>query len=231
MIEPAGNAGRVNADREIADLLARLARDVTHELRGPVQSVVVNLEVLRRRAAKGEIADVENRAAIVEEEVRRLHSLADAFVGLVREPAAAPAIMSAAAMLAVAGPLVHVIAKARHVAIDRRDPPPDTLVRVRPEPAALAIVRLVLALCENAGERATLVIEGDTGSDTFTVSFELRPAGDADGDSVTAMVSESVAAALPAANAWLLDAGGTATLDAVSKNVPARVRVMLHRAT
>jgi signal transduction histidine kinase len=231
MIEPAGTAARVNVDREVADLLTHLARDVAHELRGPVQSVVVNLEVLRRRAAKGELADVENRAAIVEEEVRRLHSLADAFVGLVHEPADAPTIMSAAAMLAVAAPLVHVIAKARHVAIDRRDPPPDTLVRVRPESAALAIVRLVFALCENAGERATLVIAGDTGPDTFTVSFELRPAGDADGDSVTAMVSETAAAALPAANAWLLVAGGTATLDPASSDGRARVRVTLPRAT
>jgi hypothetical protein len=230
MSEDAGS-GNVDVDRAITLLLKDIARDVAHELRGPVQSVVVNLEVLRRRAAKGQMEDVESRAAILEQEVRRLHALADAFVGLLREPAAGPSTMPAETMLAVADPLIDVIARSRHVTLDRREPPPGTLVRVRAEPAALALIRLVHALCDAAGDRATLIMEGDTSPDTFTVGLELRPADGDDGAAVAEAVRKNAGDALAAANAWLGAVGGTATLESGSDTFRIRVRVNVPRVT
>jgi hypothetical protein len=225
------DSGNVDVDRAIALLMKEIAPDVAHELRGPVQSVVVNLEVLRRRAAKGQIEDVESRSAILEHEVRRLHALADAFVGLLREPAAGPSTMPAETMLAVADPLIDVIARSRHVTLDRREPPPGTLVRVRAEPAALALIRLVLALCDAAGDRATLIMEGDTSPGTFTIGLELRPADGDHGAAVAAAARENASLALDAANAWLGNVGGTATLEPGSDTFRVRILVNIPRAT
>lgn len=221
----------MDADRELAILLKDIAGDVAHELRSPVQSVVVNLEVLRRRAAKGQIEDVESRAAVLEEEVRRLHGLADAFVGLVREPNAGPSTMPAETMLAVADPIVDVIARSRHVHLDRHDPPPGTLVRVHAEPVALALIRLVVALCDAARERATLHISGEASRDTFTVRLELRPRDGADPAAISETAADNVAAVLPAATVWLDAVGGTAATEAGSEMVPARVLVTVPRVT
>jgi signal transduction histidine kinase len=224
-------SGEVDGDRAITLLLKEIARDIAHELRGPVQSVVVNLEVLRRRAAKGQMEDVESRAAILEQEVRRLHGLADAFVGLLREPSAGPSTMPAETMLAVAEPIIDVIARSRHVTLERRDPAPGTLVRVRAEPAALALIRLVLALCDAAGDRATLIMECDTAPDTFIVGLELRPAEGDHGEAVAEAARENATRALDAANAWLGDVGGTASVEPGSDMVRVRVRVNVPRAT
>jgi signal transduction histidine kinase len=226
----ADGSGNVDADRAITLLLKDIARDVAHELRGPVQSVVVNLEVLRRRAAKGQMEDVESRAAILEHEVRRLHGLADAFIGLLREPAG-PSTMPAETMLAVAEPIIDVIARSRHVTLERRDPPPGTLVRVRAESAALALIRLVLALCDAGGDRATLIMECDTSPDTFSVGLELRPADGDHGEAVAEAARENASRALDTANTWLGNVGGTASVEPGSDTVRVRVRVNVPRAT
>jgi hypothetical protein len=139
--------------------------------------------------------------------------------------------MPAETMLAVAEPIIDVIARSRHVTLERRDPPPGTLVRVRAEPAALALIRLVLALCDAAGDRATLIMECDTAPDTFIVGLELRPAEGDHGEAVAEAARENATRALDAANAWLGDVGGTASVEPGSDMVRVRVRVNVPRAT
>jgi signal transduction histidine kinase len=66
------------------ELVSRLADDLAHEIKNPLNSIVINLEVLKVRAAKGEPAGVIDRAVVIDQEVRRLHDLVDRLLLLIR---------------------------------------------------------------------------------------------------------------------------------------------------
>ncbi len=68
------------------DLLSRLADDLAHEIKNPLNSMVVNLELVRRLAAGGRGDAVNERVGILEEAVQRVHVLVDALLGAARPP-------------------------------------------------------------------------------------------------------------------------------------------------
>lgn len=223
------DADPVATDSALAALLRSISRDVAHELRGPVQSVVVNLEVLKLRAARGEMADVESRAAILEGEVRRLHGLADAFVALLDPAPFEAATMPAETLLARADPLLDVIARSRRVTLERVGSPPDTLVRTGALHATLALVLLTRALCDMAGPGGRVSIASETDGNHVRIILDAGPA-----EGGAAGVPErdtAVADALPAAAGWLRQAGGTVDLETGSERARARILVCVPRAT
>jgi signal transduction histidine kinase len=65
-------------------LVSRLADDLAHEIKNPLNSMVINLEVLRSRARKGDVDGVLGRADVLEIEVRRLNTLLDGLLRLLR---------------------------------------------------------------------------------------------------------------------------------------------------
>lgn len=65
-------------------LVSQLADDLAHELKNPLNAIVINLEVLKVRAAKGDTAAATERAGVIEHEVRRLHHLMDRLLLLLR---------------------------------------------------------------------------------------------------------------------------------------------------
>jgi len=232
MSEPPQAASVADADHALAAMLRDISKDIAHELRGPVQSVVVNLEVMKRRAVRGETADIETRADILEMEIRRLHGLADAFLGLLRSPPAEPVTMPAETMLAVAVPLIEVLAKARRIRVEHNGAPSGTLVRVRAEPAALALVHLALALCDSAAGGDVLVIGSREADRAFAVELEIRPTnGGSGGDDGDRRLPDRLRHALPIANVWLGETGGTAAARAGSDSVRLSVAVTVPRAT
>jgi signal transduction histidine kinase len=66
------------------DIVSRLADDLAHEIRNPLNAIVINLEVLKVRIARGDPAAAADRAGVIEEEVRRLHHLVDRMLLLIR---------------------------------------------------------------------------------------------------------------------------------------------------
>ncbi len=67
------------------DLISRIADDLAHEIKNPLNSAVVNLELVRRKAASDPEVAVD-RAAIVEDAVGRVHELVLAILGVLRPP-------------------------------------------------------------------------------------------------------------------------------------------------
>lgn len=65
-------------------LLSRLADDLAHEIKNPLHSMVINLEVLRRRVAAGDTEIALERAAVIEHEIERTHHVIDLLLKLVR---------------------------------------------------------------------------------------------------------------------------------------------------
>jgi signal transduction histidine kinase len=68
------------------DVVSRLADDLAHEIRNPLNAIVVNLEVLRRRVGSGASDKALELTGIIEEEVARLNKLVDQLVFLMRPP-------------------------------------------------------------------------------------------------------------------------------------------------
>jgi signal transduction histidine kinase len=66
------------------DLVSRLADDLAHEIKNPLNSIVINLEVLKVRVGRGDADGAMDRAAVIEHEARRLHLMIDRLLQLLR---------------------------------------------------------------------------------------------------------------------------------------------------
>jgi signal transduction histidine kinase len=76
------NDEQVRANR--FELVSRLADDLAHEIKNPLNAIVINLEVLRSRIRSGATEAALGRADVIEEEVHRLHQLVDRMLQLLR---------------------------------------------------------------------------------------------------------------------------------------------------
>jgi signal transduction histidine kinase len=66
------------------ELVSRLADDLAHEIRNPLNAIVINLEVLKVRIARSDNDGATDRVAVIEQEARRLHQLIDRLLQLLR---------------------------------------------------------------------------------------------------------------------------------------------------
>lgn len=67
-----------------AELISRFADDVAHEIRNPLNALVINIEVLRRRVAAGDAEGAAGRIDVIAEEVGRVHASIERFIALLR---------------------------------------------------------------------------------------------------------------------------------------------------
>ena len=65
-------------------LVSRLADDLAHEIKNPLHAIVINLELLKRRAQGGDMATVLERAEFVGGEVTRVNAMLDQLLQLLR---------------------------------------------------------------------------------------------------------------------------------------------------
>ena len=66
------------------DLVSRLADDLAHEIKNPLNAIVINLEVLKVRVGRGDAEAALERAGVIEHEARRLHVMIDRLLQLLR---------------------------------------------------------------------------------------------------------------------------------------------------
>ncbi len=196
-------------DAEVGWLLRAIGRDVAHEVRGPVQSMLVNIEVLRRRAADANV--VLDRAAVLEEEVRRLHALSEAFLLLARPAEPGPKNIAVETLLAAIDPLLRAMARGGRVRYEREPVAAALRVRVRCEPVWLALLRLAFELRNHAAGGGEMTVQG-TG-DAAAVVLRLESRGLAGEERTGGTDGAALNHALRLASTWLGNEGGTADLD------------------
>ncbi|MGK7310738.1 MAG: ATP-binding protein [Candidatus Longimicrobiales bacterium M2_2A_002] len=68
--------------RNQLDLLARWTDELAHEIKNPFHAMVINLELVKRRA--GDAEGLRERTVVVESELHRVHALVDSVLRLVR---------------------------------------------------------------------------------------------------------------------------------------------------
>lgn len=190
------------------DLVSRLADDLAHEIRNPLNSIVINLEVLKVRVGRGDATAALDRAAVIELEMRRLHLLIDRLLQLLRPERDEADSFALDQVLDELLPLIEVRAR---LAGNTFTCGGDTSGRIpmRRDTFKFALLNVLTAVHErlgdNGGSLSLVCAPGDGRQLRLTVSAEKAPptppAADAEYDRsmvVTAALLESSGGALEA---------------------------------
>jgi len=194
------------------DILERLADDMAHEIKNPLHSMVINLEVLKRRVSRlggDEQGDAQRYIGVLATELDRVTRRVELLLRLSR-PArrAEPATMDE---------LVHELMEliqleGRRHEVEVRFEPAFTPapINVPQEPVRQVILDLVLEALDGAAPGATLVIRTARDGDRAAVSVAVKGA---DGGAVPlgadhAAPSGGTVPRLPAARAIADSVGG-----------------------
>lgn len=131
-------------------VLDRLADDLAHEVKNPLNAVIINLELLKRRVTDGQTEDALERAERVEAEVRRVHVLVDALFQVMRPGCDAGRTVDLDGALREVLPLIELQAKLARVTLERWPGCDDARVAVRPFTLKQAILTLVAGVIDAA---------------------------------------------------------------------------------
>jgi len=96
-------------------LLSRLVDGLAHEVKNPIHSVVINLELLRRRRDQSEL--ILERSDLIERDVTRVHEIVDALFQLLRPRYGAEAWCDLDESVAAIFPLVQAYCRVARVEI------------------------------------------------------------------------------------------------------------------
>jgi signal transduction histidine kinase len=127
-------------------VVSRLAEDLAHEIKNPLHSMVINLEVMKRRVEKGSIEGALERSAVLEFELHRLHQMVEALLVLLRPAKNANDATDVSEALGWVVELVAVRARLAHITFSHAEVPGE----VRTPTPADALRYAVLALTDDA---------------------------------------------------------------------------------
>lgn len=151
----------VRADK--LDLVERLADDLAHEIKNPLHSMVINLEVLKRRISRIPEGsdDLLHYAGILNGELERVNSRIELLLQIIR-PDRSTELVSLIAALDEAFVLVELERERRGIRIDY-EPVPHPVRGALPRAAARQIILdLLLAALDSLDPGGTLVVAVDT---------------------------------------------------------------------
>lgn len=214
------------------DLLSRCVDDLAHEIRNPLNSMVVNLELVRRKAASQPDVAVE-RAGLVEEAARHVHELVEALLDALRPPVSVSNHCDVARVLDSVLPLIR--ARARKAGVELHTDADPGRAAIPTHALALVLLNILDNGVDAAGEgggvrlavtsasNGVVVLVEDSGpgldvaaGDPFLPGFTTRAARPGLGLAVVRQLVE--------------DAGGSVAFDDASSSLGgAALRVVLRR--
>lgn len=124
------------------DLLSRLAGDISHEIKNPLHAMVINLELVRRKVGAGDPAAAIERVGIVEDEIRKVHALANALLEALRPPRDSQSASSFSAIVEEMLPLVAARARLARVELKVHVSRASFLVPIPPQELRLLMLNL-----------------------------------------------------------------------------------------
>ena len=127
------------------DVVSRLADDLAHEIKNPLNAIVVNLEVLRRKVATGAADAALERANVVDQELSRVHVLVDQLLQLVRPPRGPVSAVSLDEALDDLRPLLELQAKAARTGF-QMSADSGVFARVTKDVMKFAVLNLITAI-------------------------------------------------------------------------------------
>lgn len=156
-------------------IVSRLADDLAHEIKNPLNSIVINLEVLKVRVGKGDAAAARDRALVIEEEVRRLHRLIDRMLLLMRPEREQDAMANLDGVLDELVPLLEAQVRLARNELDADCHVP-VVVPVRRDVLRFALLNVILAVHNRLGEGGgTLRIRCAPDTERVSVAVDACP--------------------------------------------------------
>ncbi|MBR9989942.1 MAG: HAMP domain-containing histidine kinase [Gemmatimonadetes bacterium] len=196
------------------DLVSSLADDLAHEIKNPLNSIIINLEVLKVRVTRGEAEGALDRASVIEHEARRLHLMIDRLLQLLRPERATDETFALDQVLDELMPLVEARSRlARNTLAFDCDAA--LYVPMRRDLFKFAMLNILTAVHERLGENGgTLTLSCQ--ADEREVRLDITAVADPDSAPLAPPSAEyerslGVAAAL-------LDSSG-ATMDALPEGI------------
>jgi two-component system NtrC family sensor kinase len=164
---------RVRANK--LDLLERLADDLAHEIKNPLHSMVINLEVLKRRVtrAAGESEELQRYFTVLSGELERVNRRIELLLRLSR-PGRGAETITLRDLTEELMELIQLEARHRETKVDFQPGDGAPRVFIPREPTRQVILNLVLDALDATGPGSTLriVLDEDEGSALLAVEIE-----------------------------------------------------------
>ncbi|HUG40130.1 MAG TPA: HAMP domain-containing sensor histidine kinase [Longimicrobiales bacterium] len=156
------------------DLVARWADDLAHEIKNPLHAMVINLELVKRRAGSGEARPAIQRAEVVENELHRVHDLVDSLLRMVR-PWPPDRMCDPDRIFEQLLPVLGARTRVRRV--DYEHHPGAGVVALAPGDLAQVLLNLVDNAIEACAEGGRVVTTCEMGREAVTITVEDDGAG------------------------------------------------------
>ncbi|HEU4562563.1 MAG TPA: histidine kinase dimerization/phospho-acceptor domain-containing protein [Longimicrobium sp.] len=160
---PAANGEALMLRANKLDLLERLSDGLAHEIKNPLHSMVINLEVLKRRVARADSAEeVQRYIGVLAGELERVNRRIELLLRLSRPGRG----MESATLAELAEELMELIQlEARHndLQVDYQPDGGMTRVQLRREPARRVILNLVFEVIDRVERGGSLCLRFATG--------------------------------------------------------------------
>lgn len=201
-------------------IVSRLADDLAHEIKNPLHSMVINLEVLRRRIETGAKDAALERADVLEHEIHRLHALVERLLVLLRPSRSAEPFSNVSDVLADVVPLIEMRARLANMDFACH-PVGDVLAGISAEGLRFALLNVLDTAFDGAAHGA-LEMAGQVSSKE--VHLEIRCSG--------SIPPQSGDARLTAAAALVEETGGRIEMQELAGEVAIRkVLLVIPRAS
>ncbi len=149
-------------DNKLA-LVERFADDLAHEIKNPLHSMVINLEVLRRRLSRLDEAggDLLRYASVLGTELERVNRRIDLLLRVVRPEPDTDERVFLGEILEELEQLVLLACEQRNVVLDSCFPLPDSRARLPRAATRQMLLDLVLSALDSLDDGGTLFIATD----------------------------------------------------------------------
>lgn len=163
-------------------LVERLADDLAHEIKNPLHSMVINLEVLRRRVSRWSGADATELmryVGILSGELDRVSQRVDLLLRVVRTDRGGEPV-SLAETIEDLLEVVELERERHRISIELRPPEQITRARIPRETARQLVINLLLIAIDEAGPGGTVSISSGQGDGAEELRLLAAPAGEGD---------------------------------------------------
>lgn len=160
------------------ELLERLADALAHEIKNPLHSMVINLEVLRRRLSRGsDGSDLLRYASVLDEELERVSRRVELLLRLSRPDRTGAEETTLGELVEEVLELVQLEARGRDSRVDYHTDGRMSRIRVKRQAARQAVLNLLLQALDGLapGDTLHVRVEGRDGAATLTVDGASAP--------------------------------------------------------
>ena len=157
-------------------IISRLADDLAHEFKNPLNSMVISLELIRRLAERGATDKVIERTRVLDEEALRVNALLDRLLRLLRPPRNSESTTNLAVLLGNVMPLIEMRAKLARIEFASSSEG-DAMVHGRSEDLALVLLNIADNAFNAMNHGGSINIATTVGADTVYIRVESTGTG------------------------------------------------------